>query len=88
LRYSGSPFSFSVSKEKITSSGVIGVPSDQRAFARNVNSAQDLSAGTATDSAISPYSEFGSSLLCTMRLSVVRFWPRIVRPVAGVPLTM
>jgi len=52
---------FSVSKEKTTSSDVIGVPSCHFASGRMLKITQDRSSGTSTLSATRPYSVEASS---------------------------
>jgi hypothetical protein len=54
---------------KMTSSGVIGAPSEKRASGRNWNVTELRSSGTSMLSAISPYSVNGSSPLRAIRLS-------------------
>ena len=51
----------SASSEKMTSSGVMGLPSWKRAAERSWNVAEEKSSGWLTHSAMSPYSVEGSS---------------------------
>ena len=71
----------SISKDQITSSTVTGVPSENRASFRKVNSTHDRSGGVSTDSAKSPYSVKGSFSDWLSRLS----YPRKRHCHGGVP---
>ena len=67
----------------MTSSGVTGLPSCQRASRRSVKSTHERSFGVSTVSASSPYSVKGSSALDTSSDSNIE-----VEPAAGVPFGM
>ena len=71
-----------MSKVKITSSTVIGLPSCQRASGRKVKATQERSSGISMVSASRPYSVNGSSRACQQRLV------KAAMPAAGTPLMM
>ncbi len=79
----GAPLAFRMSKVKITSSTVIGVPSWKRACGRSVNATHERSSGHSMVSATRPYSVEASSRDDQQSVSQIA-----VMPAAGTLLTM
>ena len=79
----GAPLAFRMSKVKITSSTVIGVPSWHRACGRSVKATHERSSGHSMVSAIRPYSVEASSRDDQQSVSQIE-----VMPAAGTLLTM
>ena len=79
----GAPLAFRMSKVKITSSTVIGVPSWNCACGRKVNATQERSSGHSMVSAIRPYSVEASSRDDQQSVSQIA-----LMPAAGTLFTM